>query len=103
MEQQVNFEIDSINIYGNWKYNSVNNICGVCENSLYDAPPSRNNKIKIIVSTHVVMGECFHAFHRTCIKKYILKNTTCPLCVPERQYIFKQNLEDVSNVKLFNN
>ena len=98
----INFEFDSITLVSDWSYNCINTVCPFCKNSIYEEPPIKNNKFKNHVNTNIVKGECSHAFHRECIKKHLKKNLNCPECPENTQYKFKQNLEDISSIKLFN-
>jgi hypothetical protein len=109
----INFEFESINLVSDWNYNCINSLCPICNTTIYDEPPKKSkkskksnkvcNKFNNIVNTNIVKGECNHAFHRGCIKNYLKKNTICPVCPENTQYKFKQNLEDVSSIKLFKN
>ena len=117
LNQQINFQVkeipeipmeidyDSIHIVSEWKYNCINDSCQICETSLYEPYKTKKNCRKNIIHTNIVKGECSHAFHRQCISKYLKKNNLCPLCPNDNQenniFKFKQNLENVTTVKLF--
>ena len=99
----INFEFDSINLVCDWNYNCINTECEICKKSIYEEPPIKGDKVRNTVNTHIVKGECSHAFHRNCIKTHIKKNITCPACPEGTQYKFKQSLEDISSIRLFRN
>lgn len=105
----INFEFDSVNIVSDWNYNCVNTLCSLCNISIYEESLQKKNlknkniKNKNIVNTSIVMGECNHAFHRDCIKTNMKKTLLCPSCPDNKLYKFKQDLEDISSIKLFRN
>ena len=99
----INFEFESINLVSDWNYNCINSLCPICNTTIYDEPPKKSNKVCNKFNTNIIKGECSNAFHRGCIKNYLKKNTMCPACPENTQYKFKQNLEDVSSIKLFKN
>ncbi len=96
------FEIESINFVGDWNYMTRSSICTICNTSLYKPAPEKNNKN--FVNYSVSVGECKHAFHRKCIKKF---SRTCNLCpnagCPSDQFKFVKELETKNSVKLFKN
>ena len=114
LNQQINFQVkeipveidyDSINIVSEWIYNCLNDNCELCETSLYKPCKTKKNCRKNIIHTNIVSGECSHAFHRQCMNKHLKKNNLCPLCPNDNGennlFKFKQNLENVTTVKLF--
>jgi hypothetical protein len=107
MESEIiTFEFESLKLISDWNYNSINNICFICNTSIYEEEPIKNkfkNKFKNIIITDIVKGECSHAFHRNCIKKYLKKNSSCPSCPEKTEYKFKQHLDNISSIKLFSN
>ena len=100
-------DYDSIHIESEWNYNSINDDCELCNTSLYESliKRSKYNVKQNILHTNIVSGECSHAFHRQCMNKHMKKNNLCPLCPNDNQenniFKFKQNLENVTTVKLF--
>jgi hypothetical protein len=96
------FEIESINFVGDWNYMTRSSICTICNTSLYKPAPEKNKKN--FVNYSVSVGECKHAFHRKCIKKF---SRTCNLCpnpgCPSDQFKFVKELETKNSVKLFKN
>ncbi len=110
MNQLVPFELESITILSEWKYDCPNDTCPICTQSLYEIPPNKVqlNKVQLNkgyfnknkVSTSIIQSECLHAFHNKCLKTYLKKNIVCPLCV-NTEFKFKKELEGLSTVKLF--
>ncbi len=105
-EIPMEIDYDSINIVSEWTYNCINDNCSICETSLYEpCKTKKNNPKQNVIHTNIVKGECSHAFHRQCISKHMKRNNLCPLCPNNNQennvFKFKQNLENVTTVKLF--
>jgi len=104
-EIPMEIDYDSIQIISEWKYNCENIYCGVCDSSLYEPPNAKQNLNQNNININIVKGECSHAFHRSCLNKKLKRNTVCQLCPPglNNHFVFKQNLENVSVIKLFKN
>ena len=97
------FEFESAKFVGDWNYDTKNKICSICSESLYKPAPAKNETPHFNYS--VSMGECRHAFHRKCIKKYNRREKFCPLynsgpCKGEL-FKFSKELETKGCVKLF--
>jgi hypothetical protein len=94
------FEIESINFVGDWNYISRNSVCTICNTSLYKPAPEKNNKN--FVNYSVCVGECKHAFHRKCMKKFSQKSKSCPVIgCPLNEFKFCKELENKGTVKMF--
>ncbi len=98
----VPFEIESINFVGDWNYMTRSTICIICNTSLYKPAPEKTNKN--FVNYSVSLGECKHAFHRKCIKKFSRTSKLCPsIGCPSNEFKYSKELESKSSVKLFKN
>jgi hypothetical protein len=71
-------ELNSIQFVGTWKYNCKNTEC-VCKRPLY-MPTVEEVEKKNINTNNVVIGECGHGMHHSCIESYTKTyNGMCPL------------------------
>ena len=101
------FELESIKFVGDWNYISSNEICKICNISLYKPAPEK--KQVNFANNSISMGECKHAFHRKCIKKYNRRDAFCPNSNPGHHreachnaiYKFEKELESKGTIKLF--
>ena len=94
------FEIESINFIGDWNYVATNSICTICNTSLYKSAPENDNKN--FVNFAISMGDCKHAFHRKCIKKFSRTDKKCPVIdCPSEKFKYSCELENKGNIKLF--
>ena len=94
------FEIESVKFVGDWNYIAINSVCSICNTSLYQPALEKNNKINANYSISV--GECKHAFHRKCLKKFSITSNLCPsIGCPSEEFKFVKELETNSSVKLF--
>lgn len=46
--------------------------CSICQEQYQDRNKQQSDNIKTLI--------CDHAFHNKCIKKWLSKNKTCPVC-----------------------
>jgi hypothetical protein len=65
----VSIELNNIQFVGTWKYNCKNLEC-VCKRPLY-MPTVEEIEKKNINTNNVIIGECGHAIHQSCIESYI--------------------------------
>jgi hypothetical protein len=78
------FKIKQLNISSTWVYNvPTNTDCTICRCNL--STPSIYNQEKGIDS-YVVSGDCLHSFHQECIKPWVDKNKSCPICSKNWNY-----------------
>jgi hypothetical protein len=102
------FEFESSKFVGDWNYVAINTTCKLCNTSLYK--PSPDKKEVNYVNCSISMGECKHAFHRKCMKKYNNRNIYCPLfnTMPYNNgpcnngyFNYSKELETKGTIKLF--
>ncbi len=94
------FELESIKFVGDWNYMARNSICTVCNTSIYKPGPQKDNKN--FVNFSLSSGECKHAFHRKCIKKFSRTSNSCPVIgCPQNEFKYIMDLENKESVKLF--
>ena len=78
------FKIKQLNISSTWVYNvPTNTDCTICRCNL--STPSIFNQEKGLDS-YVVSGDCLHSFHQECIKPWVDKNKSCPICSKNWNY-----------------
>ena len=72
------FIIKTVNMFSSGVLNIPTNIdCTICRCNLN--VPSLYNQEKGVDSV-IITGKCQHSFHQECIKPWINKNKTCPIC-----------------------
>ena len=91
------FKIKQLNISSTWVYNvPTNTDCTICRCNL--STPSIFNQEKGIDS-YVVSGDCLHSFHQECIKPWVDKNKSCPICSKHWNYSKKPTDEQILSSK----
>jgi len=77
MNNNIKLEIESIDFIATWKYNCKNAEC-VCKRNLY-LPTSNEIEQNNITTNNIVIGECGHGLHKTCMETYFKTcNNICP-------------------------
>ena len=83
--QPIKIEIKKLNLVSYWTFDLQSQNCDICRNPLV-APPSQDliSKTKTntidMSTTNPVLGDCGHAFHKTCIDKLIVGGSCmCPI------------------------
>lgn len=72
------FEIKKINVIALTKFNTKGTeFCTICKNNLNSNSLSNEEKGQ---DSRVINGLCGHSFHEECIKPWVKKNKTCPIC-----------------------
>jgi len=91
------FKIKQFNISSTWVYNvPTNTDCTICRCNL--STPSIYNQEKGIDS-YVVSGDCLHSFHQECIKPWVDKNKSCPICSKNWNYSKKPTDDQILSSK----
>lgn len=79
----------TMHVVATWKYDALNNDCGICHRNLMDSVPifitDDNDKItNKKYSKDVNIGTCKHGYHTYCMDNYFLmhesKSNICPIC-----------------------
>lgn len=89
------FIVENIRILSSWGFNLPSNIdCTICRcnlntNSLYYQDKG--------LDSYVVDGTCGHSFHFECIKPWVEKNKTCPIC--SAVWSYRSKPEEPTNKK----
>ena len=86
-----NIEIVSASLELEWEYNTFNNECPICQNSLYE--PSVESKER-----NIIINCCKHGYHQECIEKWLKTKRNCPMCKVE----WKANKINNQNGSRFN-
>ena len=92
----ISIVINKLDLVVGWEFNSVNQICSICENPL-TLPAKDKNFIpnKIINTNKIIIGEiCGHAYHDVCLEEYENR------CFEDNIIIKKENIEESSLSKL---
>ena len=77
-QPSIKIELESIDIIATWKYNCKNTEC-ICNRPLY-LPSVTEIDENNISTDNVVIGECGHGIHRTCLNAYFKTcNNICPI------------------------
>jgi hypothetical protein len=94
------FEIESAKFVGDWNYVAINTICTICNESLYKSAPV--NKQVNYFNYSISMGDCKHAFHHKCIKKFHRNDKRCPeIDCHNKLFKYSCELENKGTIKLF--
>jgi hypothetical protein len=82
----IKLELNSINLVATWKYSSKNIDC-ICKRPLH--LPTVNEIDRNNISTdNVIIGECGHAMHKSCIEAYFKTcDNICPIDKLEWKYV----------------
>jgi predicted nucleic acid-binding Zn-ribbon protein len=95
------FKIKKLNISSTWVYNvPTNTDCTICRCNL--STPSIYNQEKGMDS-YVVSGDCLHSFHQECIKPWVDKNKSCPICSKNWNYSKKPSDDEILSSKNMKN
>jgi anaphase-promoting complex subunit 11 len=78
-------------LVANWTWNGVDEVCGICHMQLDGCSPEAMAKFLTPGDEcPVVWGKCKHAFHLTCIAKWLgtqqPDQQTCPMCRRRWEY-----------------
>jgi E3 ubiquitin-protein ligase RBX1 len=76
---KIQFKIKKIDLTSEWCFDTHNDLCCICRNSIMNKSVSASLNDKDILSKPIV-GECNHAFHSDCINAWTRQRRTCPLC-----------------------
>ncbi len=77
-QTSVKIELNSIDIIATWKYQCKNTDC-ICNRELY-LPTVIEIDANNISTDNVVIGECGHGIHKSCLETYFKTcNNICPI------------------------
>lgn len=94
------FVVNNIKILTSWGYNLPSNTdCTICRislntNSLYNQHKG--------IDSFVIEGMCGHSFHHECIKPWVDKNNSCPICFSDwnhKNKLFEENKQSLSLIQ----
>ena len=68
--------------YNDIKINSEDAICCICADEY-----EKNNKLRVL--------NCGHHFHKSCCDKWLIINSTCPICRNAFNYSSNNNLSEI--------
>lgn len=79
------YEVQSVNLVCTWRFGAgFSDTCGICKTSLYEASlDCQAHNIEDVKHDgwSIATGECTHAYHYDCIKKFIERGRpNCPVC-----------------------
>ena len=90
------FEINKLNCIASFVYNlPKNNECTICRYSLNSNSLYYQDKG---INSYIVIGDCGHAYHQECIKPWVNKNPSCPICF--KKWNYKKNTNISKNNKI---
>lgn len=87
----ITFQIESWSPAIIWKFDSVNDMCGICKNDMLEKCLECQTSLKKTYCYNS-KGECGHAFHFHCINNYNESNNKkgmsaiCPMCTTPWKY-----------------
>ena len=75
---QPRFVIEKCSLITQWAWDTINDCCPICRNSVNEDSITNENDPDI--NSVVVVGMCGHAFHYDCISRWLKTSKNCPLC-----------------------
>lgn len=97
--------INNLNIVALWNFNSnvvSNKTCSLCRNNLM--APTQTEIDKKNIKNTVVVGKCKHAYHESCMNKWLSdSNVSCVTCKTEWKPLKNSISTAVIKLKEFNN
>lgn len=90
MESANKIKLVSLNIVGTYDYNTTNDECPLCKNSLTLDCQSCEQKNYLDEKCHKSVGLCTHAMHLHCIEKWLPSNENCPICMTPFEFDIKR-------------
>ena len=68
-------EIVDFNLCLEWDYDTYNQECPICTNSLHEPSVDSNSNIP-----NIRINCCKHGYHTECINKWLNTKRNCPMC-----------------------
>ena len=97
-----NMEIVDFNLCLEWDYNTYNQECPICTNSLHEPSVESNSTIP-----NVRINCCKHGYHTECINKWLNTKNNCPICKSTWQstnYInYNNQINSNATINIINN